>query len=100
MNALFPLPSIDAAAQETAERISIADDWIAVQCVKALTDRVESTGHGLWMSDPGASTVRAIVYNAAGVEGWNHRHDKVARNRLRIWTQLFWLPRREEQEVE
>lgn len=100
MNRPFHIITTDDAVQESADRISIADDWMAVCLVKALTDRVERTGHGTWMAEPEASTVRAIVYREAGIEGWATRHDAVARRRLRLWEQLFWLPRQEEREVE
>lgn len=77
MNAILPIG------------ISIAAEWITIRCVKALTDRIERTGHGMWMAEPEASFVRAQIFNEAGINDWSPVNDREACRRLRIWRDLF-----------
>jgi hypothetical protein len=76
-------------------RISIGQECTTIACVKALTDRIDRTGHGMWMAEPEASFVRAAIYNAAGINDWSLANDREACKRLPIWARLFWIAMRE-----
>lgn len=91
MNAFAPLPFPDAAVLEQIEaRINISDECCSIACTKALTDRIERTGHGMWMTEPEASFVRGEIYNRAGINNWQLSNDREACRRLPIWARLFW----------
>ena len=67
--------------------IDLSSELRTIALTKALTDRVEARGCGMWMTEPEPcwSACRATVYRLAGIDSWSEAEDEAARRRLAIW---------------